>query len=76
VLVSLLARLHLEEPQNDVAVALAGSTCVAEPVRNALIKPNHPLALLVGLRLVGVEPNGSVATTASKAAEVMAMRII
>jgi hypothetical protein len=53
-----LARFHLEEPQNNVAVALAGPTGGAELVHNTLIKPNHTLALLVGLRLEGDRAEG------------------
>ena len=44
--------LHPDEPQNDVAVALAGAAQRAQPVDNRPVQPDELFAALVGLVLV------------------------
>ena len=71
------ARLALDQPQDDVAVALAVPAHGRETVGRRLL-----LARLAARRAQwesrskATEPSGSVAASASKAAGVMAMRFI
>jgi hypothetical protein len=57
-------RLDLDEPQDDVAVALAVLRMVLSRSRNGRLDPD-PLALLVGLGLVATLPRGRVEAIAS-----------
>ena len=70
------APLELDEAQNDVAVALASAARGAQFVEDVGLEPDEALAVLVGVRSKLTVPNGNMVTIASKAAAVMAMRII
>jgi hypothetical protein len=44
-------RLDLDQPQDHVAVALAGAAHEAQSVERPIVEPNLPLALFIGLGL-------------------------
>ena len=69
-------RLHLDQPQDHVAVALAGPAQGREAVDDGRLEPDQafaPLALVCGS--MPTLPSGNVAVIASKAAGVIEMRI-
>jgi hypothetical protein len=65
-----------EQPQDDIAVALALAAQGGELVGPARLQPNQALAPAVASTSYATLPSGIVAHIASKAAWVMAMRII
>jgi tetrahydromethanopterin S-methyltransferase subunit C len=64
------------DPQDHVAIALAGSALCLEPVDHVRRQPDVTLAALVDVILMVDLPSGSVAAIASKAASVIAILII
>jgi hypothetical protein len=72
----LAAPLELDEAQNDVAIALASAAQGAQFVEDVGLEPDEALAVLVGVALEAHRAERNVVTIASKAAAVMAMRII
>jgi hypothetical protein len=51
-------RLDLDQPQDDVGIALAGAAHGGEFVDDGRLQPNEPLALRVELRLVADRAEG------------------
>jgi hypothetical protein len=65
---ALKARLGLDNPQDNVAVALAGAAHGRKAVDPDLLDPDLTLAGRAGLGLVAYRTEGEVAEIASKAA--------
>lgn len=59
-----------------MAVALAGAAHCRQAADDGGLKPDQALALRVEVSLVATESSGSVVAIASKAAGVMAMRVM